>query len=102
MSNAEERRVGAAGDPFAAVGKAANDEPLYSLYCVACCESTEEGAVETVAASGPFCREQAVEVAAELRTMEGGAGTGADYYPRPVSPFEAVAPPVSTRAGGGS
>ena len=101
MSNPEERRIGVAGDPFAAVGQAAvgqaaNDQPL---YCVACCESDEDGALETVAASGPYCRDQAVEVAAELRAMEGGAGTNAYYYPRPVSPFEAVAPPVSTRAG---
>lgn len=54
-------------------------------YCVACCTSAAGGATEIVAAFGPFCHDEAQEIASEMQAMD---CEGANYYPRRLSPAE--------------
>lgn len=56
--------------------------PAEPAYSVACCTSTAGGATEIVAALGPFCREEAREIASEMQTMD---CEGPNYYPRRLS-----------------
>ena len=88
-----ERVIGAAGDPFVSVAAASRkgaEHPKEPDYCVACCTSSSGGASEVVAAFGPFCREEALEISSEMQAMEGSA-EGANYYPRRLSPAEVAA-----------
>lgn len=88
-----ERVIGVAGDPFVSGaasrkgGKGA-EHPKEPDYCVACCTSSSGGASEVVAAFGPFCREEASEISAEMQAMD---CEGANYYPRRLSPVEVTA-----------
>lgn len=83
-----ERVIGVAGDPFAsgaAAGHKGAEHPKEPDYCVACSTSSAGGAREVVAAFGPFCREEASEISAEMQAMD---CEGANYYPRRLSPAE--------------